>query len=178
MHEKGFGVFQRYLGHFLEQLTADSLLHPAHSWPWEELTGSGGNPWGLCKYKGLISASCYFGSSGLGGGFHLSTCSLVAEIILAVTEKNIITVIYLTSFALLALKCLGEVASIPGRGLSCSPRAAMPFLGCPACCNYLSLLESLDDSWHLPFDGRAAPPLQHIPSHYCPVGSLLCCGFP
>lgn len=107
-------VFEAFLD---QQLTADSLLHPAHCWPWEELTGLGGNPWGLCKYKGLISASCYLSSSGLGGGFHLSTCSLIAQIILAAIDKNIITVIYPTSFALQALKCMGEVVSILGRQL-------------------------------------------------------------
>ena len=177
--ERNWGI-SRVFGAFLAwQLPADLLLHPAPSWPWKELGGltlSGGNAWGLCKYKDLISA--LFLSTlvlqGLEEDSSLSICSLAAQIILTLTEKNITAVIYPTNLALQGLKSMGKVAPILGSSL----RAAMPVLGCPALGSYLSVLESLGCSWHFPFACRAAPPLQHIPCHYCAVGSPLCCVFP
>lgn len=47
----------------------------------------------------------------------LSICSLAAQIILTLREKNITTVIYPMSLALQALKSMGEVAPILGRQL-------------------------------------------------------------
>ena len=120
--ERNWGI-SRAFGAFLAwQLPADSLLHPAPSWPWEELgelTLSGGNARGLYKDKDLISA--LFLSTWLLQGLEedssLSISSLAAQIVLTLREKKITTVIYPTSLALQTLKSTGEVVPILGTQL-------------------------------------------------------------
>lgn len=108
-----FGAFRTW------QLLADSLLHTVPSWPWEKLGRLSFSGECLCKDKDLISTLFIFTLvlQGLEEDSSLSICSLAAQIILTLREKNITTVIYPTSLALRALKSMGEVAPILGRQL-------------------------------------------------------------
>lgn len=179
---RGIAVFWRCLGHSW-QLPADSLLHPAPSWPWEELDGwtfSGGNARGLCKYKDLISA--LFLSTlvlqGLEEDSSLSICSLAAQITLTLREKNITTVIYLWSLVLQALKNMGEVAPILGTQLwAAVPEQQWQFWDALharatwVCWKVWFVLAS-----PLCPQGSSTPQAHPIPLLH--VGSPLCCVFP